>query len=292
MTDIGFMVRSANPVPDDSQQLTDDELVAVLLLAQQRSGNMDAKELTRPVEPDRKRTSSWWIAVAAFAAVIVVVGAVVLLIRPTSDVAPATPTPTTEAQSLPTTTIGPSEGTTDGEVDAGPVMTPELEAFVDEYVAVYNSGDVDAFAALFVPGAQRTASVSDGLAVSLDKLLLEMESLSRQESVYELTGCEAIRSGVTCDMQVSGPVERALIDGPILGSTTFLLNADGLITEVRGNLIVTPEVAEPQFLSWMESNHPEVFEQMTTPSFRELMAYEDSTIWLEYAPLWAEAGRP
>ncbi len=54
MTDIGFMVRSANPVPDDSQQLTDDELVAVLLLAQQRSGNMDAKELTRPVEPDRK----------------------------------------------------------------------------------------------------------------------------------------------------------------------------------------------------------------------------------------------
>ena len=37
MTDIGFMVRSANPVPDDSQQLTDSELSAVLLLAQQRS---------------------------------------------------------------------------------------------------------------------------------------------------------------------------------------------------------------------------------------------------------------
>ena len=43
--------------------------------------------------------------VGVIAAVIVIVGAAVLLTRPTSDVAPATETPTTQAQSLPTTTV-------------------------------------------------------------------------------------------------------------------------------------------------------------------------------------------
>ena len=120
MNPLETRMRSANPIPDPRSDFDDGEVAALLNLIRARSTDMDMQELTRPVEPEPKPKPTWWIAAAAFAAVIVIVGAAVLLTRPTSDVAPATETPTTEAQSLPTTTVAAaSEDAGDAATDTG-----------------------------------------------------------------------------------------------------------------------------------------------------------------------------
>ena len=97
MNDVGQLIRDANPIQGEPSLLADDELNALLLLAQTRSGNVDVQEVTRTVEPQKKRWNGWLIAAAAFAVVILFVGAAVLLAGPSSDLPPATTPPTTQA---------------------------------------------------------------------------------------------------------------------------------------------------------------------------------------------------
>ena len=43
MSDIRTMMRSANPIPDAQSEFGQDDLDALLLLTQRRSGDMDTK---------------------------------------------------------------------------------------------------------------------------------------------------------------------------------------------------------------------------------------------------------
>jgi hypothetical protein len=143
MTDIGIMVRSANPVPD-SQQLTHDELSAVLLLAQQRSGEMDVSEVVRPIEPDQKpKWRGWLVAVAAFAVVVGIVGIALLFSSRTPSEAPATNPPvqvTTTIASAPTT-VESVPSTTQAPTTSVPQVDSEALAFVESLVTNINTGD-------------------------------------------------------------------------------------------------------------------------------------------------------
>jgi hypothetical protein len=102
MNDVGQLIRDANPIQGEPSLLADDELNALLLLAQTRSGNVDVQEVTKTVEPQKKRWNGWLIAAAAFAVVILFAGAAMLFAGPSSELPPATTPPTTQA--APTTT--------------------------------------------------------------------------------------------------------------------------------------------------------------------------------------------
>ena len=166
MIDIGLMVRAANPVPDDTP-LTDDELSAVLLLAQQRSGDMDVKELTRESESDGNSTrSGLLVAVGAFAAVAIIVAGVALVLNRSSEDAPPVTTPsTTIADAAPTTTIADTAPTTT-VAEAAPTTTlandalgPEEEVFVGDFFEAFNARDEAALVAMASPDAKFTSYV-------------------------------------------------------------------------------------------------------------------------------------
>ena len=62
MRDVVELMRAANPVPDPDGALSADELDALLLLTQTRSGTMDTRQLQTPVEPRKKKYGGWLVA--------------------------------------------------------------------------------------------------------------------------------------------------------------------------------------------------------------------------------------
>lgn len=294
MNDVAQLMRAANPVPDSQAALTDDEFNALLLLTQSRSGNVEVQELTKPVEPKKKQRRGWLVAAAAFAAVIVVIGAAMFLANPAEEVPPAT-TPSTTQAVTPTTVAAIEEGTATTVVqvvEAEPVMTPEVLALIGDYEAAFSASDEAAFRAIHSEDA-RTVDPSNvgGNSITLDRMVDEMMNLRVQESTLEIEGCTATSSGARCDFVYSGVVEDALFDGSITNSVALRIES-GRISE--HGLTVQSVQGDPwqQVLDWVEENFPEDREEMVLPNLRDILAYEDSELWLEYAPLWAEAGRP
>lgn len=131
--------------------------------------------------------------------------------------------------------------------------------------------------------------------IGRDKLLAEREYLRTQQTVHTLSECEPRSNGVSCVSTLDGPVEQALFGESLQSIVRYHLDDEGRITRMDARITTTISADDPwvKFTAWMEATHPSVAESMTAPVFgRDLAAYEDSAIWLEYAPLWAEAGRP
>ena len=182
MTDIGLVVRSANPIPADSQQLTEDELDAVLLLAQHRSGDMDTKERTDTVASPGSRGRNIAIAVGAFA---VAVGAVAILVfagGSTEGVPPAT-SPTDTATNAPVP-----------ELDAASV------AYVEAFVAEVNEGDWQA-------AGERIASSQElgGSTFGENDLVFLTNAVhvaTLLDTRFEIVECRTVNAGHTrCDIE-------------------------------------------------------------------------------------------
>jgi hypothetical protein len=147
MRNVGQLIRDANPIQGEPSLLADDELNALLLLAQSRSGNVDVQELTKPVEPYKKQRSGWLVAATAFAVVIVFIGAVMLLANPTDELPPATTPPTTQAVTPTTQAVTP---TTDAAPPTSEVaqqtdntLNAETQQFVDDFFATFNSSEYE-----------------------------------------------------------------------------------------------------------------------------------------------------
>jgi len=299
MNDIAQLMRAANPVPDSEAALTDDEFDALLLLTQARSGNMDVQQLEKPVEPEKRQRSGWLVAAVAFAVVIVFVGVAMLLARPAAETPPATTPPTTEAltpttQAAPPTTEAASPTTVAPVVEAEPVMTDEILALLTNYEAAFNNADAAAFRALFTPDARFVQERNPGNTVSVDRLVGEMVNLRRQESTLALVDCTATSYGARCKFVYSGAVETALFYGPATNTIALYIDG-GQITELGLRATSLPGVIpDPwqQVLDWVEENFPEDREDMISPMINDILASEDSELWLKYAPLWQEAGRP
>ncbi|TDI53485.1 MAG: hypothetical protein E2O95_02855 [Acidobacteria bacterium] len=307
MSDVAQLMRAANLVPDSDSALTDDEFDALLLLTQTRNGNMDVQERTKPVQSEKKQRNGWLVAAAAFAIVMLFVGAATLLAGPAAELPPATTPPTTQAvtpttEAAPPTTQAVVEGTTATTVapvvEAEPVMTDELLAFLESYEAAFNNADEVAFRALHTADARLVFEFNPGNNVTLDRLVEEMLNLRRQETILTIEDCIAASHGAQCNFVYSGPVETALWLGPVVNTNTFYIDG-GQITEIGmrsstngavsgGNLQDSFELV----LDWVERNFPEDRRNMIRPGVRDLLAFDDSELWLKYAPLWAEAGRP
>lgn len=301
MSDIAQLMRAANPVPDADAAFTDDEFDALLLLTRTRSGIVDVQQLERPAEPEKKQRSGWLVAAVAFAVVIVFVGAAMLLSRPAAELPPVTTPPTTEAFT-PTTVATPpttqavveeSTATTVAPVvEAEPVMTDELLALLDSYETAFNNGDEAAFRALHTADARNVDEGNPGNNISLDRMVEEMMNLRRQESTLAIEDCAATSYGARCRFVYSGVVETALFDRPV--TNTYALYIDGSqITELgmKATSLVSGDPWQ-QVLDWVEENFREDRKDMILPNIRDLLAFDDSELWLKYAPLWAEAGRP
>ena len=168
-------------------------------------------------------------------------------------------------------------------------------AFVSEYVRILSEGESDAFVGLFIPGGGRLWNVQNPIVIKAERLAEEMLALRARQTVTTLSECRSLGSAVQCTIEYSGPVEDALYGGPISAPYTFRLSNDGLIEEIRfndGSIRAATFEAGGRFLSWMQDEHSDVYTQMAAIGNRELLAESDAELWLEWAPRWAEAGRP
>lgn len=252
MTDIGLMVRSANPVPDDSQALTDDELSTVLLLAQQRSGDMDTKErITQPQTPPRWR--GWAIAAASFAAVVLVVGVVWLLSGMAADETPPATTPTTTATTTPASTTSLPPTTT--------VAPAASEADVVATLAVWNEGTEEAVRSTLADGARVDPSMLDEIV---------FWTLVGQE--WTVVECSTDSTPtIRCTTENVNPLYEAVGYGPWVWELSMRVE-DGAVTSLSASPVLnrpdlSDDFAEAWFgyRDWLVENHPEVAEAISFP---------------------------
>ena len=296
MSDIAQLMRAANPVPDSEAALTNDDFDALLLLTQSRSGNVDVQDLTKPVEPEKKKQfSGWLVAAAAFAVVIVFLGAAMLLRSPAGELPPATTPPTTEALTPTTEPLAeapveePPPTTVAAAAVEEPVMTDEIVALLESYEAAFNDGDTNRFRLLFSADARRVDSRDPGNSVSLDKIVDEMLWLGVRESTLDLntSNCAATSYGVRCEAEYSGPVEAAMYENGLLLRTYRLHIDDGKITEIEEACTNDDCRVQMSVAIWAENAHG-----VRLVDWWPVLAGDDAELWLEYAPLWADAGRP
>lgn len=169
-------------------------------------------------------------------------------------------------------------------------------AFVVTYQDIYLTGTRGDFTALFARDAGRLWAIENPLVVSADRLADEMIALRERNTSTTLSDCRVSGDTVRCDVVHAGPVEQALVGGDVTIPTSFQLNDEGLIEEIRlDSFFVTGPVGEAmgRFASWIEREQPDIHAQMVPIGQAELYADPlDTQIWLEWAPRWAEAGRP
>jgi len=264
MSDVAQLMRAANPVPDSEAALPDDEFDVLLLLTQSRSGIVDVRELTKPVEPEKKQRSGWLVAAVAFAVVIMLVGAVMLLANPAEDLPPA---------STPLTEVVPPE--------VEPVAESTVVAPIDvaeAWFALYEAGDVAGYQALM--SADATFSCADctgGTGLTLDGpyfdyplRALAAEDAADSRTLYAGHGslnatCTADGNVVTCD------TERASLFGwfdeegepqTYQRATRVFTVEDGVVTEygfvalqaLQGKWFNYGQIAA--YGRWLSQNHP------------------------------------
>ena len=299
MSDIGLMVRAANPVPDDSSALTDDELGAVFLLARQRSTDMDIKEMTTPVTRDEKPKRGWLIGVAAAAVVVLIVGAVVLLIRSTDDVAPAT-TPSTTIGVSPTTTETPpttagsasvtsTTSPTTTTVAAEPVLDAEAVALLDQVAGLLNAGDHEAASSIVASAAEFVGEPgipNDQRA----RFITKYELWIALDSVVSIDDCSTSSAGFTRCV-LSRTSEREALAATPQESTITIRVADGELMYFEQAPVLTNPwwIEQGRLEDWLNENHPDVY---IAAYFSPTDAVVAADLREEYTQLWDAAGRP
>lgn len=287
MTDIGRLVREANPVLDESTALTDDELTALLLLAESRSTDMDVKELVTPVEPEPPRQRGWLIAAASFAVVLLIVGAVMAFGGGEAEMPPAT-----EDVAPPTTVAAPPTTLAGSAVDET-TISPEVQAVLDDFRTAVNSGDEGAVAAVLAESFVYGEPGNDPQPITGVGWANEMAYLALEGSTMTLENCTPAESGATCDETWTGPVLDAAYPWGWVFRDTFTIE-DGLIARIDGVPVSWPsdmwEVRQP-IVDWVQVFDP------TSAAAMDFVAAgakyeEEAVLWRHYAPIWVEQGRP
>lgn len=307
MSDIVQMMRSANPVLDTRTALADAEFDALLLLTQTRSGNVDIQELTRPVEPEKKRQrSGWLIAAVSFTVVIVFAMAAVLLSRPSNEIPPASSATDTEGAVEPVGEVvaveDPKDGSGGTEVDSNVALTDSQQAFVEEFISAFNAGanapypgDFERFLGYFDPDAVIRTTVSafnmSGPLAAVDvatyRSILAFHAAMNMKietaACHEDFGVIVCRAGITSDRYTG-------VDGPV-ESSVRIIASDGLVKSfsLPENPAVT-NVGLGSFFDWVRENHPGSIFLMRadngsgvgTPKVTE----ESINLWLELLPLY------
>lgn len=292
MSAIERLIDEANPIVDARDEFSDDDMQALLTLTLERNASMDAQELTQPVRPDERPPSRWWIAAVAFAAIVIAVGAAVLLLPDTTDSPPAT-TPNQTVSTVPPTVVTTTDGISTTTTEAEPAMTETMEAFIAAFPAAFNSRDLESFEAMFDPGATRASQGTPDLQVNLDRMLTEAVDLWNQESTIALDECVPLDSGVACQVSRSGPVELGLHRGPYVARNFFTLDDDGKILSILLGPANADGRVKEAFREWLTATHPDVATGLSGGlGIVDLYAGDDSEIYLEWVPIWADLGRP
>lgn len=273
-------------LPDSARTST------VALTEIRRRIDMDAKELTKPVTPDRPPQRPWLVLVAAAAAVALIVGVVAVLARGGDDVAPAT-VPTTTLEGSPTTTVASPTTTLAGQSATSTTFAePELNeaevAYVQALVDELNAGDQAAVAARIASAAtfEGPESAGDGQIDDRGRTADRWAVWTELESVIELTECTTLSTGGTrCEFARTTPLDFSAPD-PELSFVQVRLDDSGAVAYMRTAPVTGAwNTTYAAFEVWVNENHPE---QYMTLFFNFTDPAETAALFREYYPQFLE----
>jgi hypothetical protein len=275
MSAIDQLMRAANPVPDSATALADDDFEALLLVSQTRSGNMDVREIVTPAEPETPRRKGWLVAATAFAAIVVVVGVAVLLMRPTTDVAPATTPPTTEA-------------TVD---DAAPMTEDRAFAIADAYVGALEAGDVEAAIGTLAPDAEIFLGSRMVRSDGLEQYLAWGAAQGTVGSGGVCTTVDIVTADtfkIGCTYGYLQGLAAAVGATPVPVELVLYVTPDGIGPVAEGYGQPDFRAVNTPFRAWLEVNHPD---DGTTTRFGSWSTIEEAErsglLRLQYGLEWA-----
>ena len=259
---------------------------------------MDAKQLTRQVEPERKpRRSGLLVAAGAFAVVVALAfGLAIVLNSPSEDVTPAT-SPTTTIDAAPTTEA--TTPTTTDNPEASVVSAAEM-AVLGVFVDAVNSADPEAIEAVLAPEFAMTTSEPNRneFSAPADAAALLHAYYAAEGSSYSLSDCAATEAGIRCTSTWSGIVPMATFGVDLTGEELVVI-ADGMIQSIHH----TPRMW-PSTLPWLNQGRLDLIEWVRTISPDDAMTMESGSesylgfrlevapLWESYAEQWLAAGRP
>ena len=272
----------------------------VALTEIRRRIDMDAKELTKPIDPEQPRQRRGLVVAAiTFAGIVLIAGLVSLLsdrdaVEPASEPVATTQaiTPTTVGAAATTTTVAPSVA----ELE----VTADEQAVLDAFVAAVNTANPNTIEALLAPGFVTTSSDDMRSNIEADGSFAALfhAYYASEGSVFALDACRAVEAGIQCESTWSGVVPRAVFGVDFTGRETITI-VDGRIQSIRHTPRQWPSTlpwltqARLDLIEWVRTINPE--DATTMESGEESYGgfrLEVGPLWETYAEQWLEAGRP
>jgi len=138
------------------------------------------------------------------------------------------------------------------------------EAAAHAWVAAINSGDVDAALGLF-RGEAAFAFLND-TSRGEEQVRAMFDWLVGKETLYQITNCEWMGTGVKCDVTaVDGCIAASDVPDGLHGKLTFFSHEDGTLKSVNGLLIANERKAYQTWLDaervWAAAEHADELAQ-------------------------------
>jgi hypothetical protein len=163
------------------------------------------------------------------------------------------------SDALDDSTISPTQAPT-SVVD--PRLDQTTQALVDQFVAIYNAGNAEAFAAFLHPDFERLITRERIAEPQPQEPVLVLYGVDAALNMEVTLACTATPSQLLCDVTKYDDLHRVLGIEASPDRRWTLTFEDGLLRtwgEHRENQAVDYEIeAITPFLDWMRENHPQV----------------------------------
>lgn len=174
----------------------------------------------------------------------------------------------------------------DGDLEAAQSL-----AVIGAFETAWNAGDAGALEALFTPGI-RIPTESAGNDLSVDAMVLAMTADQAKEQVLRIEECRPNGESVTCEVYADGVVWEALYFMPGHGRETYKV-VDGMFVEFKHACVLgCDQEFEANVIAWVRTTSPADADEMAGGIINPITGPAIGALWLKYAPLWNEAGRP
>jgi hypothetical protein len=165
---------------------------------------------------------------------------------------------------------------------------------LNQYESAFNDGDTEALATLLSPAFVH-GFPEDGNISHDRETWVELEGREHaQRTRMTVSECQSLPSGAQCVFVLDGPVQQALFRAPMLIRHKIGVS-DGLIVQFEGvctNCGPIVDTPNDKVIAWVRGIAPDDADLMGMLITGYLPNDEAPLLWLKYAPLWDEAGRP
>lgn len=159
------------------------------------------------------------------------------------------------------------------------------------YESAFNAGDAQGMSESLSDDLVRTEFLEPGLTLGAAGLVAEAQDLHAQGTTLRVSECVVEAEALRCTFTYSGVVPSALFQGDAV-YTERIEVTDGSISGWESRCAICPGIdMHDAVVAWVATQDPDAALLMGSQWYPKVTD-GDPLLWLEWAPKWAEAGRP